>query len=325
MSYSNWIIPIGIFSLIVLFVVFYFLYANRCNEGVLTVSFQVLAAVLAAAALLIIALSKPPQDMQYETNVLIFRNSDNQVLRLSRVIGTINLSQYHLYHLIDEVSLFTEYTPQTDSSGICDETFGELLTAVFFKWLAYHYHTHWQMDHYYISGICGGCGGGFQLEDREDEYYTYNLSNTANGFLVNLRYFNLIQLPSESVVTIKRQSTKTIVTITNKYMTFTFIALRIGNSGISLSILGDLIDAHLRVPDSFYTQNYAVTIRATFNRWYQWSPETNRQRVWMEQIFQNFERDFSLDSFLPQFHCALEALPDNTLLEGITFKIADVE
>ncbi len=116
------------------------------------------------------------------------------------------------------------------------------------------------------------------------------------------------------------------VLATNPHMTFTFKALRLGHTGISHSILGDKIDARLvEAPGSFYALSYIVTIDVTFSRFLRWSPQTNKQKEWMRQVFANFERDFAWDTFKSHFQAAVKELPEAAKLGGLSLQVATMK
>ena len=315
------IIMLGIVCTLALVAVFYFLFLNRGSDSVVPILFKVCAAVLAAVAMLAIDLSKAPEVLHSKTNFLILRNKDGDLLNLLPVTAALSLPQWHAYSLINNTWLFMGYKPQTESFAMDEHVFDELLVATFLKWMAHHYSIHWEMEHNYITGISGGGGHGSQKEGRDKETGTYRFAYSPNGFLVNDPVFNEIQVPKGSKASLQTTSLKSVFTIKNRHMTFTFKALRLGTSGVSHSILGDKIDARLKAPGSFYAHDYVITLDATFSRRLRWSPQTNKQKEWMKQVFSNFERDFNWDTFKAQLEDAIEELPEDTLLHGIPLRV----
>ncbi len=315
------IIILGIICTLLLVAVFYFLFLNRGNDSVVPILFKVCAAVLAAVVMLAIDLSKAPEVLHSKTNFLVLRNKDGDLLNLLPVTVALSLPQWHAYRLLGQTWLFKGYKPQTESFAIDEHVFDELLAATFLEWMAHHYSIHWEMEHNYVTGISGGGGHASQKEGRDKETATYRFADSQNGFLVNDQPSNKIQLPKGSEASLRTTSLESVFTVKNRHMTFTFKALRLGNSGVSHSILGDKIDAHLKAPGSTYAQDYIITLDATFSRGLRWSPQTNKQKEWMKQVFSNFERDFNWDAFKPQFENAIEGLPEDTMLDGIPLRI----
>lgn len=315
------VIIFGIVCTVLLVAVFYLLFLNRGSDSVVPILFKVCAAVLAAVAMIAIDLSKAPEKLHLETHFLVLRNKDGDLLNLAPVAAALSLPQWHAYSLLGNTWLFMGYKPQTESFAMDDHVFDELLVATFLKWMAHHYFLHWEMEHNYITGISGGGGHGSQKEGRDKETCTYQFADSPNGFLVNDHSPNEIQLPKGSEASLRTTGFESVFTIKNRHMTFTFKALRLVRSGIRHSILGDKIEAHLKNPDSFYSDGYVITLNATFSRRLRWSPQTNKQKEWMKQVFSNFERDFNWDTFKPQLEDAIEGLPEDTLLDGIPLRV----
>jgi len=314
------IIILGVGCTLALVAVFYFLFLNRGSDSVVPILFKVCAAVLAAVAMLAIDLSKAPEKFHSKTHFLVLKNKNGELLNLTPVTVALSLHQWHAYSLLGNTWLFMGYKPLTESFVMDDHVFDELLVATFLKWMAHHYFLHWEMEHNYVAGISGGGGHGLQKEGRDKETGTYRFADSPNGFLVNDRSFNEIQLPKGSEVSL-RTGLESVFTIKNRHMTFTFKALRVNTSGVSHSIFGDKIDARLKAPGSFHAHAYVITLDATFSRDRRWSPQTNKQKEWMKQVFSNFERDFNWDTFKPQLEDAIEELPKNTLLHGIPLRV----
>lgn len=321
MRYGSIIIISWIFCTLILGVVFYFLFLNRESDSVLPILLKVITAILAAVALLSIDLFKAPEEFHSKTHFLVLWNKNDELMNLTPVAVALNLHQWHAYSLLDKTWLFMGYKPENESFAMDEHVFDELLIATFLKWMAHHYFLHWEMEHNYMAGISGGGGHGVQKEDRDKETATYRLTDSLNGFLVNDPVFNEIQLPKGSEASLQTTSLKSVFTIRNRHMKFTFKALRLGSGGVSHSSLGDKIDAHLKDPGSFYTHRYIITLDAKFSRLLRWSPQTNKQKEWMKQIFSNFERDFNWDTFKPQLEDAIEELPEDTLLDGIPLRV----
>lgn len=317
------IITIGAICTAVLISIFYVLFLNRGSDNVAPMLFKLSVAVLAAAVILGIDLLKAPDKMHARTNFLILRNMDGELLRLAPVTAALNLPQWNGYNLLEEIWLFRGYKTQTNSFDMNDDVFDELLAAAFLKWLAYHYHLHWEMEHNYISGISGGGGHASQKEGRDKETTTYQFVDSKNGFLIHDPVFNQIQLPEGSKAYLSKTGLGHVFTIENPHMTFTFKTMRLGNSGISYSLLGNKIEAHLTTPGAFYAHDYVITIDATFSKFLRWSPQTNKQKDWLQQVFANFERDFNWDTFKPQLQTAVEELSEDTKLYGIPLRIID--
>ncbi|NQV17357.1 MAG: hypothetical protein HQ534_02270 [Armatimonadetes bacterium] len=315
------IIIAGIICTLLLVTVFFFLFLNRGNDSIVPILFKVFAAVLAAAAILIIDLSKTPETLHLKTNFLILRNENGELLKLTPVTSALNLPPWHAYNLLDYIWLFRGYKPQTEPFIMDQYIFNELLFAAFLKWMANHYFLHWEMKYNYIYGISGGGGHSSPKEGRDKKFETYRFVNSSNGFLVHDPVYNEFQFPKGSKTNLSKTKLETVFTITNPHMTFTFKSLYLGNSGISYTILGDKIDKHLKVPDSFYAQNYIITLDATFSRFLRWSPKTNKQKEWVNQIFKNIERDFNWDTFKNQLHDGIDGLPKDKILRGIPLKI----
>lgn len=315
----------GTICTVVLIAVFYVLFLNRGSDSIAPILFKISAAVLAAAVILAIDLLKAPEAIHSRTNFLILRNKNGDLLNLTPVTVGLNLPQWNAYNLLNEIWLFRGYRPQAEQFVMDDDVFDELLAAAFLKWMAYQYHLHWEMEHNYISGISGGGGHSSQKEGRDKETTIYHFSESVNGFLVSDPVFNEIQLPKGSKASLRTTGLESVFTVKNANMTFTFNALRLGNSGVSHSILGDKIDAHLIAPGTFYAHDYVVTINATFSRLLRWSPQTNKQKEWLRQVFANFERDFNWDAFKPQFEAAVEDLPEDTKLPGIPLRLTNQE
>ncbi len=311
------IIIIGAFCILALICIFYILFLNRGSNTVVPIILKILAAVFAAMAILIIDFSKPPETLHLETSFLILRNQNGELLKLLPVTTALNLPQWHAYNLLDKIWAFRGYKPQSQSFVKDDNIFDELLAAAFLKWMANHYNIHWEMEHNYMDGISGGGGHAKQKKDSDKDTTSYFLQNSGNGFLVNDPVFNEIKFPKGSKARLRTTILESVFTITNPHMTFTFKALRLGNSGISHSILGDKIEAHLREPESYYAHDYVITLDVTFSRFLRWSPQTNKQKEWMNQVFRNFERDFNWSTFKDQFRDAIEQLPEETFLVGV--------
>jgi len=325
------IIAVGVICTLTLVAVFGVLYLNRASDSALPILLKVCAAVLAAVAMLSVDLSKTPEKMHLKTHFLILRNEKGELLYLVPVAAALSLPQWHSCHLLAQMWLFNPYTPQMQSDAADEHTrnervFDELLVATVLKWMAHYYSTHWEMEHNYIAGISGGGGHATGKKGHDKETATYRLADSPNGFLGHDLPFHEIQLPKGSKASLRKTGFETVFTVSNWHMTFTLKVLNLGNSGTSHSILGDKLDARLRVPGSFYAQDYVITLNATFSRCLRWSPQTNKQREWMKQVFSNFERDFNWDTFKPQLEDALEELPEGTpLLEGIPLKVIQEE
>ena len=318
------IIVCGVICTLTLVAVFWSLFMNRESDSVVPILFKVFAAVLVAVAMLAIDLSKAPEVLHSKTNFLVLRNKDGDLLNLLPVTAALSLPQWHAYSLLGNTWIFMGYKPQTESFTMDEHVFDELLVATFLKWMAHHYSIHWEMEHNYIAGISGGGGHGLQKEGRDKETGTYLFVDAPNGFLVNDQAYNKIQLPKGSEASLRRTGFESVFTIKNRHMTFTFKVLNLGNSGVSHSILGDKINARLKAPGSVYAQDYVITLDATFSRSLRWSPQTNKQKEWMKQVFSNFERDFNWDTFKPQLENAIEELPEGTLLDGIPLRVKPI-
>lgn len=321
MRYGPMITVFGIICTVVLVAVFIILFLNRGSDSVVPILFKVTAAVVAAAVLLAIDLSKAPETLHSKTSFLILRNKDAELLNLTPVTVALNVPQWHAYNLLGEIWLFRGYTPQNELFSMDEHVFDELLVATFLKWMANHYHLHWEMEHNYIAGISGGGGHASQKEGRDKDTATYRFADSANGFLVRDPVLNEIRLPKGSEASLRTTSLESVFTIKNRNMTFTFKALRLGNSGVSYSILGDRIDARLKEPGSFYAHDYIITLDATFSRLLRWSPHTRKQKEWMKQVFSNFGTDFNWDNFKTQFNDAIGEIPDDTPLTGIPLRV----
>lgn len=321
MKYGPIITITGIICTVTLAAVFYILFLNRASESVIPIVFKVIAAVLAAMAILVIDLSKATETLHLKTSFLVLRNKNADLLNLQPVTVALNLPSWNAYNLLYEIWLFRGYTPQSKSFSKDDRIFDELLAATFLKWMANHYYLHWEMEHNYVTGISGGGGHAFQKEGRDQKTYKYQFGDSGNGFLVNDPVFNEIHLPEGSEANLHTSNLESAFTIKNRNMTFKFKALRLGSSGVSHSILGDRIDAHLKEPGSFYALDYIITLDATFSRLLRWSPNTKKQMKWMKQVFKNFETDFNWEEFKIQFNQVIEHIPQETSLKGVSLRV----
>ena len=321
MRYGTMIIATGTACTLVLIALFYVLFLNREGETVAPILFKISAAVLAAGVILGIDLLRAPDKMHVKTNFLVLRNNNGDLLRLAPVTVGLNLGQWNAYNLLENIWLFSGYKAQPDVFEMNDGIFDELLAATFLKWLANHYHLHWETEHNYIAGISGGGGHSSQKENRDKETTTFRFVESGNGFLVHDPVFNEIQFPKGSKLSLRKTGLGAEFTVKNRHMSFTFKTLRLGNSGVSHSILGNKIEAHLTTPGAFYAHDYIITIDVTFSKLLRWSPQTNKQKDWLHQLFANFERDFNWDIFKPQLQMAIEELPEDTMLSGLRLKI----
>lgn len=321
------VIILGISCILLIALMFLVLFLNRGSESIKPVIFKVIGFILAALVFLSIDILKAPEEMHTKANFLILRNNNAELLNLVPVTAAINVSQWHAYSLLDQTWIMG-YTPQSDTFIKDQHTeeehvFDELVAATFLKWMAYHYSIHWEMEHNYIDGISGGGGHSSQKKNRDNKTATYYFKDSPNGFLRSDQPFNRIRVPKGSQASLSTTILESVFTIKNRKMVFTFKSIRLGNSGVSHSILGKKIDARLENPGSFFAHDYIITLDATFSRFLRWSPQTLKQKEWITQIFENFERDFSWDLFKVQFEKALNELPKDTKLQGIPLSIKD--
>lgn len=162
-----------------------------------------------------------------------------------------------------------------------------------------------------------------QKEGNEEEIFEYCLESSGNVF------FRKSGPPPQKIsfpagTTVKRTSSgfSRIFTMSNKNMEFRFSLLSLGSGGVSHSIIGDLIDKHVTDPGSWYTNNYILTLDVTFKKGRRWSPRTTKHRLWMEQLFEMFERDFNLEVFKEELEDGLRCLSEETRLHELPLRFS---
>jgi hypothetical protein len=309
---------VGIISLLVLVAAYILLYINREGESVGVLLVKISGATLAVVAFLLVDLLRTPESMHLRTELLIIVSSKGALLSLDPVFRQRNILPWNAYSILEETwkkpNYSNGYGPYVQSSDV----FNELIVATFLRWMSLYYSKHWQMEPHFITGISSGQMNSQRKLDRESETSVYMLSESGNYFLQgNQDYNNSIQLPSGSHVVVEMGNYKSTVSITNRNINFTFTALCLGGGALKPSSLGEAICEHLSNPKSYSTRNYILTLDVTFNRWFQWSPGTNRQREWLEQLFDNFEQGFSWELFKVELEQALDDMAPETELRGL--------
>lgn len=312
------IVIVGIINLFVLVAAYILLFNNREGESVGVLLVKISGATLAVVAFLLVDLLKTPESMHFRTDFFIIVNSEGGLLSLDPVFQQRNILPWNAYSILEETwkkpNHSNEYGPYNQSTNV----FNELIVATFLRWMSLYYYQHWQMEPHFITGISSGQMNSQRKLERESETSVYMLSESGNYFLQeNQDYYNSIQLPKGSHVIVEMGDYKNTVSITNRNINFTFTASCLGTGPLKPSSFGEVICGHLANPELYLTKNYIITLDVTFNRWYQWSPSTNRQREWLEQLFGNFEQGFGWELFKVEFEQALDDMAPETELRGI--------
>jgi len=284
-----------------------YIYYNRESTNSIELFTKIFIAFIAAFLIIILDIFKPAVSDTKTVKVLILRNDDDvETNDFSDRLLKINPFT-NGYYLLHQVNLFSKKIEDNkDKKTIALD----LIESTFWVWLAKTYNIHWEVDKTYFEGISGG-GGNIEIsKNAEKETTKYKLDKLKvdlkdNYYEISPGFFWGLSLPKNTKVTfLERSSHERTVLFSNNYIQFKISIYQIGNSGLNFSNLGETIiqslSKYYHEPDKFYTNNIIVEFNCDYSRWLKGSPTTKKQKFWVNEIMDDFYKDFDWEKLKPE-------------------------
>jgi hypothetical protein len=311
MTSSTLIVVSMIISVLVLTILFSVIWINRDTDrsaGILIRSIGV-PLLIALALLASDIFSELPPDNSSVPVVFVHDDDYNLAPILSTLVvndSTHSRGYLHLTWLLDESrSKKVHALDKRMSQDEQGEFALDLMEVTFWRWLSSYYPMHWDIKQERFRSLSGSMVAGPHEPDAERQPDCYSLQSIRGDFQANMLLqnkelpldlmppFAKICVPSGTEITTHRDKGLRRIDLNNRHIAFSI--------QFALGIHGNLADSFLpgkmkslyETETAWSEESVNVSFRCDYSFLFRWSPMTNKQRRWVENIMKMFQDDFS--------------------------------